>query len=133
MYIKASLSQNASCTGCRPEAVARPSTLRISFALDVDGERRAGVDRPAVDNHRARAARAPVAPALVACQVRPHAQRIEQRRPRLNRQVELLSVHHQANGHVAGPTALTPPACASASAGEVAAVTALTTPAVFRK
>ena len=83
-HISASLSQNACCTGCSVAPLARPSTLRICLALHLDRERRAGVDRPAVDDHRAGAAGAAIAAALVAGQIGAHAQRVEQRDPRLD-------------------------------------------------
>src|SRR5215204_6168843 len=49
------------------------------LALDFDRQRRTRVDGAAVDDHRAGAAGAAIATALVAGQVGPHAQRVEQR------------------------------------------------------
>jgi hypothetical protein len=71
------------------------------LALALDRERRARIHGAAVDDHRARAARAAIAAPLAAGQIRAHAQRVEQRHARLNHQVQALAVHHQAHGHFA--------------------------------
>ena len=71
------------------------------LALHLDRQRRAGVDRAAVDDHRAGAAGAAVAAALVAGQVGAHAERIEQRDARLDPGVESLAVDHQRDRHLA--------------------------------
>ena len=64
------VSQKACCTGCSVLPSARPSTVRMCLALHLDGERRARVDGAAVDDHRAGAAGAAIADALVAGEVR---------------------------------------------------------------
>ena len=56
---------------------------------------------PAVDDHRAGAAGAAIADALVAGQVGAHAQRVEQRDPRLDPEIETLAVDHEADRHLA--------------------------------
>ena len=48
------------------------------LALNLDCQRGTGVDRPPVNDHRAGAAGAPVASALIAREIRAHAQCIEQ-------------------------------------------------------
>ncbi len=73
------------------------------LALHLDRQRRAGVDRAAVDDHRAGAAGAAIAAALVAGEIGAHAQRVEQRDARLDHQIDLPAVHVQAHRHVAGP------------------------------
>src|SRR5262249_28968939 len=61
------------------------------FALNVDRERRARIDRSTVDDHRARTARAAVAPALVAGHVAALSNGIEQRDARFDLEVETLA------------------------------------------
>src|SRR5262245_19045027 len=58
------------------------------LALTLNRERRTGVDRSSVHDHRAGAARAAVAAALVARHVGAHAQRVEQRDARLDLQAQ---------------------------------------------
>ena len=72
------------------------------FALHFDGKRRARVHRAAVDNHRAGAARAAVADALVAREVRAVADRVEQGDARLDAQIDARAVDRQRDRHVAG-------------------------------
>ena len=105
------------------------------FALHLDGERRARVDRAAVDDHRAGAAGAAVADALVAGQIGAVAQRVEQRDARLDRQVEPLAVRPSSVTGTSPGQITAGPVCASTSATptEVTAVARLLTPAVFRK
>ena len=102
-HISASLSQNACCTGCSVSPLARPVDVADLLALHFDRERRAGIDRAAVDEHRAGAAGAAIAAALVAGQVGAHAQRVEQRDARLDHQIELPAVDGQPHRHLAGP------------------------------
>ena len=82
-HIVPSCSQNACCTGC---STSPGSGLRWcgSLSLRLDRQHRAGVDGAPVDDHRAGAAAAAVADALEARVVKPIAQRIEQRHPRLD-------------------------------------------------
>src|SRR5215471_2636987 len=61
------------------------------LALDLDRQRRARVDRPAVDDHRAGAAGAAIAAALVAREIGAHAQRVEQRDARLDLEAQRLA------------------------------------------
>src|SRR5262249_11290706 len=74
------------------------------LALDFDRERRARVDRAAIDDHRARAARAAIAAALVAGHrfFEMHAQRVEQRRARLDLEPYGLSVDVERHRHGTG-------------------------------
>src|SRR5262245_47124060 len=72
------------------------------LALALDRERRARVDRAAVDDHRAGAAGAAVAAAFVARHVDAHAQRVEQRHARLDRQAAHLAVDVEGDRHGAG-------------------------------
>src|SRR5262249_25610332 len=66
-------------------AAARQTVDRANLlALHFDRERRARVDGSTVDDHRARAAGAAVAAALVARQIGAHTQRVEQRDARLD-------------------------------------------------
>ena len=73
------MSTNARCTGCMFSGVPSPSTVVTSRSLHRDGEQQAGVDPPAVQQHRARAALAVVATLLGAGQPGVLAQRVEQR------------------------------------------------------
>ena len=72
------------------------------LALHFDGERRARIDRAAVDDHRAGAAGAAIADALVAGEIGAIPDRVEQGDPRLDLQLEPLAVDHQGHRHVAG-------------------------------
>src|SRR5436190_4965876 len=83
-------------------AIGQAVDVANLLALDVDRQRRARIHRPAVHQHRARAAGAAVADALVARHVGAHAQRVEQRDPRLDHQVELAAVDGEPHRHVAG-------------------------------
>ena len=65
-------------------AVGQPVDVADLLALDFDRQRRAGIHGAAVDEHRAGAAGAAIAAALVAGQVGAHAQRIQQRDARLD-------------------------------------------------
>src|SRR6516225_3449464 len=74
------------------------------LALDLDRERRARIHRASIDDHRAGAARAAIAPALVAGHwlVEMHAQRIEQCRARLDLETNRLAVDVQRHRYGAG-------------------------------
>ena len=87
-HIRPSVSKKACCTGCSVVAVGQAVDGANLLALHLDGERRAGVDRAAVDDHRAGAAGAAIADALVAGEVGAVAQRVEQRDARLDPQIE---------------------------------------------
>jgi tetratricopeptide (TPR) repeat protein len=70
-------------------------------ALHVDRQRRARVDRPPADQHRAGAAGTAIAAALVAREIRAHAERIQQGYSWLNHEVELSTVDGQPYRHFA--------------------------------
>src|SRR4051812_25658352 len=78
-------------------AAREPVDIANLLALHVDRECRAGIDRPAVDDHRARAAGAAIAAALVAGQVGAHPKRVEQRDPWLDHEVQRFPVDVQAD------------------------------------
>src|SRR5688572_12386550 len=80
-------------------AVGQPLDVANLLALDLDGQGRARIDRPPVDEHRAGAADATVAATLVPGEVGAHPERIQERDPRLDREVELPSVDVQADRH----------------------------------
>ena len=69
----------------------------ISRAVLHDRQRQAGIDPPAVDQHRAGAALAVVAALLGAGQVELVAQQVEERGPGLDRQVPNFAVDRQGN------------------------------------
>src|SRR5262245_1375139 len=73
------------------------------LALHLDGQRGARIRRASVDDHRAGAALATVADTLVAGQVGPVAQGVEQGHPRFNPQVEALAVDQQLDRHLTWP------------------------------
>ena len=88
---------------CRPSWAIKacldrmqPAALRHAFdgenvrAVVADGERQTGIDPPPVDDDRAGAALAAVAPLLGAGQVQPFAQQIEQRDAR-DRRVSMVA------------------------------------------
>ena len=131
-HISASLSQNACCTGCSVSPLARPVDGANLLALHLDRQRRAGVDRAAVDDHRAGAAGAAIAAALVAGEVGAHAQRVEQRHARLDHQIDLPAVHRETHRHFAGADRGRAALCA-ASAGATTVAARPTTPVDFRK
>src|SRR5205085_2124209 len=73
------------------------------LALRLDRERRARVDRLAVDDHRARAARPAVADAFHTGHLEPRAQRIEQRDARLELEPMHLAVDIEGDRNSARP------------------------------
>ena len=85
-------SLKPSCSGCSSLAVARPSTVRDLAPVDLDGQHRAGLHRPAVDQHRARAAVGRVAAHVRAGQPEPAADQVGQQQPRLHLGDLLLAV-----------------------------------------
>ena len=85
------------------------------LALHFDRQRRAGVHRAAVDDHRAGAAGAAIADALVAGHVGARADRVEQGDARFDPQIEPLAVDHQGHRHVARADARAAGVCAAAS------------------
>ena len=88
--------------GMQPIAIGQTIHVANLLALYLDRQRRTGVDRPPVDDHRAGAAGAAIASALIAREIRARAQRIEQCDPRLDHEIDLPAVYVQAHGHVAG-------------------------------
>src|SRR2546422_277813 len=83
--------------GSACETIHRANLL----ALHLNREGRARIRRPAVDDHRAGTAGAAIADALVAGKVGTRAQRIEERHPRLDFQIEAFAVHQKLNGNFA--------------------------------
>src|ERR1019366_8597011 len=72
------------------------------FALHFDRKRRARIHRAAVHDHRAGAAGAAIAHALVAGHVGTRTDRIEQRHARFDLEIQPLAVHEQLDRHFAG-------------------------------
>ena len=81
-------SQKAVCIGWRSSPSARPSMVLIVGAVGLDGEHRAGLDRPAIDVDGAGAALAGVAADVGAGQVEILAQGLDEESSRLD--VELV-------------------------------------------
>ena len=89
----------------RAQLLRRAEALdgRDLVALGVGGEHQAGLDRLAVEEHRAGAAGAAVADLLGAGEVEVVAQRVEQRHPRLDGHLPHRAVHLQVQRDGVGP------------------------------
>jgi len=74
-----------------------------------DGEGQAGVDAPAVDQHRASAALPVVAPFLGPGQAQMFAQRVQQRGPRIHLETRHLIINAQRDGQESEGLVLAPP------------------------
>ena len=83
---------NACCIGWSSPPAREAFDGRDLRAVLHDGEREAGIDAPAVDQHRAGAALAVVAALLGAGEVEMLAQRVEQRRPGRDAQLVIDAV-----------------------------------------
>ena len=88
-------SLKPSCSGCSSLARGQALDGADLVPVDLDGQHRAGLHRPAVDQHRARAAVGRVAARMRAGQPEPAADQVSQQQPRLHLGDLLLAVDRE--------------------------------------
>jgi hypothetical protein len=93
---------NAFCTGVQLVRRADAFDRRDLMAFGFDGEHRAGINRFAIEQHGAGAARRAVANFFRAGDVEPIAQRVEQCNARLDVQSFVLPIDLECDGQFSG-------------------------------